>query len=51
MWTTAAFNIVAYGMIVLYLRGYFKTEGWRIYLPETRESMSLSAMQTYGLLL
>jgi len=50
MWTTAALNVVAYAMIVLYLLGYIRTVGWHIYRPITREPMSLSVTRTYGLL-
>jgi len=50
MWTTAAVIIVTYAMIVLYLRGHFRTEGWRIYRPQIREPISLSVARTYGLL-
>ncbi|KAH9954036.1 hypothetical protein BC827DRAFT_1245247 [Russula dissimulans] len=50
MWTTAAIIIVTYAMIVLYLKGYFRTKGWYMYRPQIREPMGLPATGTYGLL-
>jgi hypothetical protein len=54
MWITAAFNVVIYIILFLYLRGYITTRGWRIYLSDTvaeEPTIMGPKKQAYGLLL
>ena len=55
MWITIICNIVVYGLLFLYFKGYITTDGCRVKLSRVRDSASFYRLmplrQVYGLLL
>ncbi|KAF8495141.1 hypothetical protein F5888DRAFT_582563 [Russula emetica] len=54
MWITAICNVVVYGLLFLYFKGYITTDGYHVKLFQVRDPTSFNTLmplkQVYGLL-